>query len=93
MRAGGTIHTALFLFEKHSQKIDKRQVQRLFALNGKTPMDLVIQRNTREELLEVAEQSEWRVQPDLLAAVRSAIQQYHADRAPLYPLPEIQRLG
>jgi hypothetical protein len=91
--AGGTIHTALSLFEKHSQKIDKRQVQRLFNLNGKTPMDLVIQRNTRDELLEVAERSGWRVQPELLAAVRAAIQQYHAGRAPLYPLPEIQRLG
>ena len=90
---GGTIHTVLSLFEKHSQKIDKRQVQRLFALNGRTPMDLVIQRNTRDELLEVAERSGWRVQPELLAAVRDAIQQYHASRAPLYPLPEIQRLG
>ena len=77
--AGGTIHTALSLFEKHSQKIDKRQVKRLFNLNGKTPMDLVIQRNTRDELLEVAEQSGWRVQPELLAAVRAAIQQYHAE--------------
>ena len=91
--AGGTIHTALSLFEKHSQKIDKRQVKRLFNLTGKTPMDLVIQRNTRDELLEVAERSGWRVQPELLAAVRAAIQQYHAGRAPLYPLPEIQRLG
>ena len=47
--AGGTIHTALSLFEKHSQKIDKGQVKRLFNLTGKTPMDLVIQRNTRDE--------------------------------------------
>lgn len=91
--AGGTIHTALSLFEKHSQKIDKGQVKRLFNLTGKTPMDLVIQRNTRDELLEVAERSGWRVQPELLAAVRAAIQQYHSGRAPLYPLPEIQRLG
>ncbi|HVM50947.1 MAG TPA: hypothetical protein VMU04_23165 [Candidatus Acidoferrum sp.] len=91
--AEGTIHTGLSLFQKHSRKIDKSQVRRLFALNGKTPMDLVIQRHTRDELLVVAEQSGWRVQPELLAAVRSAIQQYHAARAPLYPLPEIQRLG
>jgi hypothetical protein len=88
-----TLRTALSLFEKHSQKVDKRQVQRLFALNGKTPMDLVIQRNTRDELLQVAQESGWRVQPELLAAVKSAIQTYHAARAPLYPLPEIQRLG
>ena len=89
----GTIHTALSLFEKHSQKINKGQVQRLFALNGQTPMELVIQRNTRDELLEVAQRCGWRVQPELLAAVKAAIQEYHAARAPLYPLPEIQRLG
>ncbi|HVM48408.1 MAG TPA: hypothetical protein VMU04_10290 [Candidatus Acidoferrum sp.] len=93
LASDNTIHTALSLFEKHSSRINKHQVQRLFALNGKTPMDLVIQRNTRDELLEVAERSGWRVQPDLLAAVREAIRQYHAARAPLYPLPEIQRLG
>jgi hypothetical protein len=91
--AAGVIHTALSLFEKHSQKIDKNQVKRLFALNGKTPLDLVIQRNTRDELLDVAERCGWRVQPELLAAVREAVRQYHAGRAPLYPLPEIQRLG
>jgi hypothetical protein len=89
----GTICTALSLFEKHSSKIDKAQVERLFALNGQTPMELVIQRNTREQLLEAAERSGWRVAPALLAAVRKAIGDYHAARAPLYPLPEIQRLG
>ena len=91
--AGGVIHTALSLFEKHSQKIDKREVERLYALTGKAPMELVLQRASRDELLRVAEQGGWRVQPELMAAVRQAIQEYHAARAPLYPLPEIQRLG
>ena len=89
----GAIHTALSLFEKHSKKIDKREVERLFALNGKTPMELVLQRANRDELLRVAEKAGWRVQPELLAAVHRAIQEYHSQRAPLYPLPEIQRLG
>jgi len=91
--ASGTIHTALSLFEKHSRKVDKAQVARLFALHGAAPMDLVIQRHSRDELLAVAQQCGWRVQPELLAAVQSAIRDYHAARAPLYPLPEIQRLG
>jgi hypothetical protein len=89
----GVIHTALSLFEKHSKKIDKREVDKLFALTGKTPMELVLQRASRDELLRVAEKAGWRVQPDLLSAVRQAIKDYHSQRAPLYPLPEIQRLG
>src|SRR6266446_10794759 len=91
--AGGVIHTALSLFEKHSQRIDKREVERLYALTGKAPMELVLQRASRDELLQVAEQGGWRVQPELMTAVKQAIQEYHAARAPLYPLPEIQRLG
>jgi hypothetical protein len=89
----GVIHTALSLFEKHSKKIDKREVDRLFALTGKAPMELVLQRASRDELIRVAERAGWRVQPELLSAVRQAIKEYHAQRAPLYPLPEIQRLG
>jgi hypothetical protein len=89
----GVIHTALSLFEKHSKKINKREVERLFALNGKAPMELVLQRASRDELLQVAEKGGWRVQPELNAAIQQAIREYHAARAPLYPLPEIQRLG
>jgi hypothetical protein len=89
----GVVHTALSLFEKHSKKIDKQEVERLFALNGKAPMELVLQRASRDELLRVAEKAGWRVQPELLSAVHQAIKEYHAQRAPLYPLSEIQRLG
>ena len=35
----------------------------------------------------------WRIDPDLQRAVQQAIVDYHAARAPLYPLPAIQRLG
>jgi hypothetical protein len=91
--AGGTIHTALSLFEKHSREINKREVERLHALDGQAPMELVLQRATRDELLRVAKESRWRVQPELVAAVDNAVKEYHAQRVPLYPLPEIQRLG
>jgi len=93
LNAGGRIKTALSLYETKSRKVDKAQVDRLFALNDQRPMELVLQRATRDDLLDVAERQGWRVQPVLLQAVRQAIHQYHAARAPLYPLPEIQRLG
>jgi hypothetical protein len=41
----------------------------------------------------VAEQTGWRVRPELPAAVKQVVRDCHAERAPLYPLPEIQRLG
>jgi hypothetical protein len=91
--AAGRIHTALSSFESHSRKVDKAAAERLFKLTGQTPMQLVLQRSDREELLHVAERMGWRVQPELLAAVRQAITDYHAGRAPLYPLSDIQRLG
>jgi hypothetical protein len=89
----GVIQTALSLYEKHSKKINKKEVERLFKLQGRAPMELVLQRASRDELLRVAQEAGWRVHPDLLEAVRAAVHEYHAERAPLYPLPEIQRLG
>jgi hypothetical protein len=93
LNVGGRIRTALSRFEERSTKVDKGEARRLFALTGKSPMELVLQRAQRHELLHVAERAGWRIQPELLDAVHTAVQQYHAARAPLYPLPEIQRLG
>jgi hypothetical protein len=94
LTVGGRIKADLSRFEEHSTKTDKREAARLFALRDKTPMELVLQRAQRDELLHVAGPgSRWRVHPDLVAAVQKAVTSYHAARAPLYPLPEIQRLG
>src|ERR1035438_10472928 len=108
---GGHIRTALSRFEEKSVKTNKREAERLFNLTGKTPMELVLQRAERDNLLHVlgnpsppgagegghrpgeGSGANWKVQPELRAAVVGAIQQYHAARAPLYPLPDIQRLG
>lgn len=91
--AGGRIHTALSRFQEKSTKTDKAEAKRLFALADKSPMELVLQRAQRDELLHVAREGGWRVQPELIAAVEEAIRSYHAKRAPLYPLPGLQRLG
>ncbi len=93
LSAGGIIRTNLSRFETRSRKVNKKEAARLFELNNKRPIELVLQRAQRDELLHVAEKAGWRVHPELLAAVRQAIQQYHSARAPLYPLSDIQRLG
>ncbi|MEY2410958.1 MAG: Methylase [Verrucomicrobiota bacterium] len=90
----GVIRTFLSLFQQHSVKVDKAAAAALHDINGKRPMQLVLQRAQRDALMEcISERSPWKVSPDLAAAVGQAIKDYHAQRAPLYPLPEIQRLG
>ncbi len=90
---GGTVQTALSLFQKHSNRTDKAMAQELHSLNGRSPMQLVMQRHDRKTLERAAFNSPWTVCPKLQAAVKEAVQAYHACRAPLYPLPTIQRLG
>ena len=96
----GTVRTSLYSFESHSEKLNKIEAGKLFKLDGKRPMELVLMRADRDELLHVLAQdggdkavTHWRIQPELAEAVREAIEDYHAQRAPLYPLPKIQRLA
>jgi predicted RNA methylase len=93
LSVSGRIRTNLSLFEERSVKVNKKEAERLHALNGQTPMELVLQRAARDELMHVVERGGWKVEPALVEAVRVAVAQYHAARAPLYPLPDIQRLG
>ena len=93
----GVICTHLSDFEESSRKTNKSELARLYKLNGKAPMQLVLQRTERDELLHVlgddSPTARWRVHPALRRAVTQAVADYHTARAPLYPLPKIQRLG
>ncbi len=95
----GVIRTNLSVFDTASGRVDKSEAARLFALNGRNPMQLVVQRNHRKELERAAfgdggsGGSPWRVEPALQAAVKKAVLEYDAVRAPIVPLSKIQRLG
>ena len=90
----GVIRTYLNLFDSASGRVDKTAAAALHALNGRQPIQLVVQRSQRKALEDaVKPDSPWRVDPLLQAAVESAITEYNRVRAPLYPLPKIQRLG
>jgi len=93
-----TIATNLSLFDTKSSRVTKAEAESLFSLNGRQPMQLVMQRQQRGHLERAAfgdgrVQTPWRVDPRLQAAVRSAVEEYHKVRSPLYPLSPIQRLG
>ncbi len=87
----GTIGTRLNTFE--GRTIEAAKVQRLHSLNGRTPLQLVIQRTERTLLLQVAREEGWRVEPALLTAIEGALAEYHRVRAPLVPLNAVQRMG
>ena len=89
----GAIITNLSLFDQHSDRLPKGEVAKLFALNGKHPMQLVIQKSHRVALEEAVFGKTWRVAPAVQSAVRQAMMEYHLVRAPLRPLDNIQRLG
>jgi hypothetical protein len=92
----GTIGCHLSIYEDlaTSCKPRKDQAWQLHRLKKRRPMQMVLQRAERKELLEAAGPgSVFRVDPKLLTAIEQALIEYDACRAPLYPLPEIQRLG
>ena len=89
----GEIRTNLSLFENYSIKIDKAAAKALNELNGKNPMQLVMQSGQRQELQRAVFGTIWRVDPQLPKLVEEAISQYHGVRAPLYELTKIQSLG
>jgi hypothetical protein len=103
LRKDGTIWRHLTPFQSWSGKIPRDKAEALNSLAGQTPMSLVVQKATRLALLEAIGKSSaqsdatsrcpWRVDPALVAAVEKAIGEYHAQRAPFYPLNEVQRLG
>jgi len=97
LNPNGIIETYLSLFDQHNGRVSKTEAAALFALNGKRPLQLVMQRQHRKAL-EAAVGigglgTVWQVDPALPAAVQAAVTEYNAVRAPLYPLSKIQRLG
>jgi len=89
----GLIRRHLTPFQEFSGKIPKPLIQSLTAIDGQTPMALVVQKPTRLALLKAVRSEFWTVDPALVAAVETSIREYHAHRAPFYPLNDVQRLG
>jgi hypothetical protein len=93
----GQISVRLGLFDSALTKVNRvlaKTAERLRNLDGRNPMQVVMQRNERNFILGLLKAgAEWTVDPELREAVKQAVHQYNAIRAPLVPLPKIQRLG
>ena len=91
------IRVRLGLFDTALTKVNHALVKaadRLNDLHGRNPMQVVMQRDERNFILGLLKPgAEWTVAPALRDAVQAAAAAYNAIRAPLVPLPKIQRLG
>ncbi len=87
------IHRHLTPFQSLSGRVPKALVESLYDLQGQTPMALVVQKNTRLALQRAVTSDVWVVDPKLPPLVEKCIADYHAARAPFYPLSEVQRIG
>jgi len=91
------IQARLGLFDTALVKVNRelaKTAKRLRHLDGRNPMQVVMQRDERNFILGLLRPgAEWTVDPALRDAVQAAVGQYNAVRAPLVPLPKIQRLG
>jgi len=94
---GNEIHVRLGLFDTALVKVNRdlaKTAERLNDLDGRNPIQVVMQRDERNFILGLLKSgAEWTVDPALREAVQAAVAQYNASRAPLVPLPKIQRLG
>ena len=93
LRPDGTIKTDLSLFDTKSCRVTKEEAESLFSLEGRQPMQLVMQRQQRAHLEKAAFGKTWRVDPKLQEAIKEAVVEYGKVRAPLYALSVVQRLG
>jgi hypothetical protein len=94
---GERIKVRLGLFDTELVRVDRelaRTAERLRRLDSRNPMQVVMQRDERNFILGLVKgHAVWSVEPALREAVNAAHNEYNAARAPLVPLPKIQRLG
>lgn len=89
----GTIGTYLSVYTTRAGVVDTKLANELHSLGGKTPLQLVMQREQRQALTAAINGTTWRVDPQLPKLVDAAIRDYHSIRAPMYPLSKVQCLG
>jgi hypothetical protein len=108
LSGSGQIRVRQGLFDTALAKVNgelAKTAKRLYDLDGRNPMQVVMQRAERTFVFGLcrgdataqgsmrAAAGCWTVEPALREAVQKAVNEYNAIRAPLVPLPKIQRLG
>lgn len=91
--SNGYIFTNLTTFNRIKGTYTMELIRQLEELDGKSPAGLVVQANTRTALQEVIQGGMWNVHPDVIPAVKKAIQAYESERAPFFQPNQTMSLG
>lgn len=90
----GFVRINLNAFDEQLMPDRQDEIRELRQLDGLRPVQIVMQRKARQLISDHTNQhSRWKVQPGLHEKIEQAVGEYNTQRAPLYPLPDIQRMG
>ena len=89
----GRIRTYLTPFQNLNGSVSKTLAESLFKLSGRTPIEMMVLRDSRVALEEAMRSGIWRVHPDVTAAIQAARAQYEDVRTPFNRPALAQRIG
>ena len=90
---GGRIAIHLTPFQTLSGQVPKTFAEALYRLRGRTPLEMMVMRDTREALEQALHSKIWRVHPALLTALEKAREQFDDVRTPFTRPALAQRVG
>lgn len=91
--SGGRIRCYLTPFQRVSGEVPQELAEELNKLRDKSPMELVVLKDTRTALMEAIQSNVWRVDPNLKDVVEQAVREYHHARVPFSKPMLAQRIG
>lgn len=89
----GRILTHLDPYRKAAYVHNRDLLMAFRSMHGEAPASLVVQQASRSALRHAMVSGNWRVQPELVAAVDRAVAEYESIRAPFYTPGPVQALG
>lgn len=89
----GLLRTWVTKFQTASSEVAPEIAKALKELNRQHPLELVLQKDTRDAMAKAVECGVWRVSPEAEEAIREAIHSYHHGRSPVQPLNDIQAIA
>jgi len=89
----GLLRTWITMFQEASAQVPAGLAKALVQLNRCHPLELVLQKDTREAMRKAIECGLWTVSPDADAAIREAIDSYHHGRSPVQPISPVQAIA
>ena len=89
----GRIRTWVSAYQEKTSLIPRELADFLRTINRKHPLELTLQRGARQALQHAIDCGIWTIDAHADDSLRAAIASYDAERAPLAPVSDVQRIG